>query len=415
MRDRELYRKLLGIESPWTVADVDVRMDAGEVEVSIERGSAAKLRCPECNKTCPGYDSRRRTWRHLDTMQFRTLLTAEVPRVKCANHGVKQIDVPWAGPGSRLTALLEKVVIDWLKEASASAVARLLGMSWDEVDGVMQRAVDRGLARRKPEPLRAIGIDETSFQKRHEYVTVVYNTDRSCVLSVTDGRTRKAIDDFYWSTPIEHLESLESISMDMSKAYISATLDHVPDAEKKIAFDRFHVAKHIGDAVNRVRREEHAELQSLGDEILKGSRYLWLQNPENMKPRQLAKFDVLKVKALKVARAWAIKEAARHLWHYSSRAWAEKAWKKLIGWMDRSRLPAIVAAGKTLRGHLWGIINAVVLGVTNAHLESVNSRIQALKKRACGYRNRDRFRAAIMFHCGGLDLYPVPQNTHTNP
>lgn len=97
--------------------------------------------CPECGETCGRYDTRTRTWRHLDTMQYRTLLTADVPRVKCSEHGVKQVKVPWAEPGSRFTAMFEALVIDWLHEASTSAVARMLGMSWDEVDGVMSRAV----------------------------------------------------------------------------------------------------------------------------------------------------------------------------------------------------------------------------------------------------------------------------------
>lgn len=104
---------------------------------------------PGVRKTCSRYDTKARTWRHLDTMQYRTLLTANVPRVECAEHRVKQVKVPGALPGSRFTAMLEALVIGWLKESSTSAVARLLAMSWDEVDGVMSRAVARGLARRK--------------------------------------------------------------------------------------------------------------------------------------------------------------------------------------------------------------------------------------------------------------------------
>lgn len=405
MRDRELYAKLLGIEAPWKVRDVDVRMDAGEAEVFVEHMNS-KLTCPECGAKCSRYDTRTRTWRHLDTMQFRTLLTADVPRVKCDEHGVKQVNVPWSEPGSRFTAMFEVVVIDWLKEASISAVARLMKMSWDEVDGVMQRAVARGRARRASEPLHVIGIDETSFQKRHEYVTVVYDVERSRVVEVMDGRDQEALESFFWNTPFEHLATLQAVSMDMHAPYIAATRLHVPDAEEKIAFDRFHVAKHLGDAVNLVRREEHADLMQWGDDQLKGSRYLWLVNPENMKPRQRLRFNSLRATTLRVARAWAMKEAARHLWSYVSRGWATKAWTRLLDWMARSRLAPMVKVSKMLRRHLWGIINAVTLRANNAHLEAVNARIQALKKRACGYRNRERFRSAILFHCGRLDLYP---------
>jgi transposase len=413
MRDRELYAKLLGIEVPWVVRDVDVRLQAGEVEVFIEHRAKKKLACPTCGAKCPGYDTNQRSWRHLDTMQFRTILTADVPRVECKEHGVKQIDVPWAEPGSRFTALLEIVVIDWLKEASTSAVARMLRMSWDEVDGVMQRAVKRGLARRESQPLRAIGVDETSFQKRHEYVTIVYDTERARVLEVADGRKQEALENFYWDTPLEHLQTVEVVSMDMWPAYITATREHIPDADTKIAFDRFHVAKHLGDAVNHVRKREHAELTGAGDHTLKGTRYLWLKNPENMKPKQRVEFESLRGTNLRVAKAWAMKETARHLWHYVSRTWASKSWNRLLDWMARSRLAPMVKVGQTLRTHLWGIINAIVLGATNAHLEAVNAKIQALKKRACGFRNRVRFRHAILFHAGGLDLHPRLVHAHS--
>ena len=414
MRDRDLYAKLLGIEAPWSVREVDARLDAGEVEVFISFDGTARVTCPECGAACGRHDTRTRSWRHLDTMQYQTLLTADVPRVRCKEHGVKQVKVPWAEPGSRFTALFEALVIDWLHEGSTSAVARMLGMSWDEVDGVMSRAVARGLRRRKAEPLRSIGLDETSFQKRHEYVTVVYDCERARVVDVLDGRTQQAVEDFFWDTPIEDLETIESVSMDMWAPYVAAVREHVPDAEDKIAFDRFHVAKHIGDGVNKVRVREHAELQELGIDTLKGTRYLWLQNPENMKAGNRLRFEGLRDTALRVARAWAMKETARHLWSYKTRGWARRAWTRLIDWMARSRLEPMVKVSRTLREHLWGILNAIVLRVTNAHLEAVNAKIQKLKKRACGYRNRARFRDAILFHCGRLDLYPQLAATHPN-
>ena len=109
-----------------------------------------------------------------------------------------------------------------------------------------------------------------------------------------------------------------------------------------------------------------------------------------------------------------MKEMARGLWSYQTRGWARRRWEQLLGWMSRSRLAPMVRVGRMIRSHLWGIINAIVHRATNAHLEAVNAKIQALKKRACGYRNRARFRDAILFHCGGLDLYPASLTTHTN-
>ena len=134
-------------------------------------------------------------------MQVRTILTAEVPRVECEEHGVKQMAVPWAEPGSRCTAMFEMLVINWLREANISAVARRLGLTWDQTYGVMQRAVVRGLARRESKPLRAIGIDETAYQKRHDHVTIIDDIDRQCVLEVDDSRSQQVLEDFYWNTP----------------------------------------------------------------------------------------------------------------------------------------------------------------------------------------------------------------------
>lgn len=408
MPDGDLYAKLLGIEHPWWVRDVEPRFQDGEVEIFIAYDERAEVMCPICDVVCSRYGTRtKKPWRHLDTMQYKTLLTAAVPRANCPEHGVKQIKVPWAEPGTRFTAMFEALVIDWLKEASKSGVARMLRLTWDEVDGIMNRAVERGLDRRKAQPLVNIGIDETSFQKRHEYVTVIYDCDRKHVIDVLDDRKRDSVEEFYFATPLEHLKSIESVSMDMWPNFIEATQLHVPDAENKIAFDRFHVAKHIGDAVNKVRVDENAELRAAGDKRLAGTRYLWLQNPENMKPRNRQRFERLRNTSLRVARAWAMKETARGLWSYRTRGWARRGWGRLVGWLSRSRLPSMVKVGRMIRSHLWGIINAVVLGVTNAHLEAVNTKIQALKKRACGYRNRARFRDAILFHCGGLDLYPA--------
>ena len=134
-----------------------------------------------------------------------------------------------------------------------------------------------------------------------------------------------------------------------------------------------------------------------------------------MSEARAKRFEDLRGSNLKVARAWAIKETARELWCYAKRGWALKAWKRWLGWAMRSRLAPIKKAAVTIRDHLWGILNAVVLRATNAASEGLNAKIQWVKKNACGFRNRERFREAIYFHCGGLDLYPAPLGGHTNP
>ena len=415
MHDKELYATILGVTPPWAVRNVDLRAGSEEVEVFIEHDGSEALECPECGQPGPRYDSRKRSWRHLDTCQYRTTLTADVPRVDCSEHGVRQVRTLWAEGGSRFTAMFECLAIDWLREASIAAVARRLRLTWDELDGIQARAVRRGLERRETEPIPVLGVDETSFQKRHEYVTVVNDIRGGRVMYVADGRSREGLEAFYKGLTEEQLEAIEAVAMDMWKPYIHATKACIPDWEEVIAFDRFHVASHLGEAVNDVRKAEHRELCRQGDERLNRTRYLWLMGPKKlagMKPERRKQFGELKRSALKVARAWAIKETARGLWGYVRRGWALRAWKRWLGWAFRSRLEPIRKVARLVRDHLWGILNAVVKGVTNATSESINSKIQWMKKNACGFRNRERFRTAILFHCGRLDLYPRPV-THT--
>jgi transposase len=417
MNDKELYARILGIERPWIVSEVKLDMKAREVVVCVAVDPSTRLLCSTCGKVAPGYDSRRRRWRHLDTCQLRTILEADVPRVECPTDGIQQISVPWSEPHSRFTALFESLVIDWLRVAPIKSVADLLDMSWDEVDTILQRAVKRGLARRKLEVPARIGVDETSFQKRHEYVTIVTALDgEPRVLHVADDRRTESLDSFYSQLSKAQLEGIEVVAMDMHRPYINATRNRLEAADDKIAFDRFHVAKHLNDAVNITRRQENKALLEQGDQTLVGTRYWWLQRA-GLEPiaDSIEGFQDFAKGILKTARAWAIKEAAAMLWSFRHRKTALRAWKRWLAWAMRSRLEPIRRAAMLIKEHLAGIVTAIVTRTTNAAAEGINSRIQWIKKMACGFRNRDRFRNAIYFHLGGLDLHPQLSNvTHTD-
>lgn len=406
MRDRDLYRQILGIEPPWSVQDVELSTEDREVTVRLANAER-QLPCPECGKPCRRHDSRGRRWRHLDTCQFATILVAEVPRVSCQEHGVRQVRVPWAEPGSGFTALFEALVIDWLREASLSAVADLCGLSWKAVDGIRQRAVQRGLQRRAARLPQRLGVDETSFQKRHQYVTVVLDQDTDTVVHVAHGRNRAALDDFFSAFTEAERSAVETVAMDMCEAYLRSVEDHIPGADHKIAFDRFHVAQHLAKAVDQVRRAEHRSLLEAGDSRLKGTRYLWLRGSQALSQDARQALEPLRRSSLRTARAWAIKELAANLWDYRARGWAYRAWMRWYSWAIRSRLEPIKRAARMIKRYLTGILNAVVSGVTNARSEAINARIQNIKRTACGFRNPERFRQAILFHLGDLDLYPA--------
>jgi len=413
MQDTELYAQILGVKRPWRVSGVKLELEGGDVEVLVEHGDEEALSCPECGGPSSRYDKRERRWRHLDTCQYRTILVAQVPRVRCSEHGVKTIRVPWSAPGSSFTALFEALVIDWLRAATTQAVARRLGLSWDQVDGVMQRAVRRGLARRQLEMPRQLGVDETSFQKRHEYVTVVADLERGVVHHVADGRGKAVLEAYYEGFPEAELAELETVAMDMWGPYIAATLAAVPEAETKIAFDKFHVAMHLGRAVDRVRREENRALREQGDETLTGTRHLWLYHPDRLPAERAVHFSELVRKALKTSRAWMLKELAMEMWEARDRQGAREIFDAWYSWAIRSRLEPVKRVARMLKRHLQGVLNAIASGVTNARLEGINTVIQGLKRAARGFRNRDRFRAAIYFHLGALDLYP-DSVTHSN-
>jgi transposase len=142
-----------------------------------------------------------------------------------------------------------------------------------------------------------------------------------------------------------------------------------------------------------------------------------LRNPDNFTAEAWERFGPLRHSSLKTARAWAIKEFAMTLWAYRRRAWALRAWERWYSWAIRSRLEPVKKVARMVKAHLEGILTAVIKGITNARAEGINAKIQWMKYTARGFRNRERFRIAIYFHLGGLDLYPagISGATHTRP
>jgi transposase len=349
-----------------------------------------------------------RVWRHLDTCQYQTLLHAAVPRTSCPEHGVRLVLVPWAEPQSRFTALFERLAIDWLGAASQTAVATRLGLSWDEIHGIMERAVARGLKRRKAERTPYLGVDEKAFRKGHRYATIVSDLERGHVLYVAEERKQASLDGFWATLTSEQLSCVEGIAIDMCEAYEQSIRKHVPEAERKIVYDKFHIAKHLGEAVDRVRRQENKHLRSQGDERLVGTKYDWLRNPDKMTDDQWRDFGDLRRSKLKTARAWALKEQAMVLWDYRYEGPARKHFNWWYRWATHSRLKPIIEKAKMLKSHLPGLLTYFKYGLTNAMSESMNSKIQWVRYAARGFRNFQNFATAIYFHCGKLDMTPSP-------
>jgi transposase len=270
----------------------------------------------------------------------------------------------------------------------------------------MERAGTRGRARKQARVVRQIGVDEKAAAKGHRYLTLVCDLDEGTVEHIAKDRKQERLDGYDAGLTKEQLDGIEAVAMDMWAPSIQATLAKVPDAVAKIVFDRFHVMGPVGKAVDTVRTQAHREVMEWGDETLKGSKYLWLYSRENVPERRREEFAALMRQELKVGRAWAIKEALRRLWHYVYPASGWKFWKRGYFWATHSRLEPIRKAAETVGRHIDHIVPDYQHPVTNAMSEGLNSKIQKIKSMACGFRNTENFKAAIYFHCSGLDLYP---------
>lgn len=409
MDDRALYATILGLTEPWQVDRVELRESEQAVHLWVREAAGARFTCPECGEPAPVYDHVERRWRHLDTCQFATQLHAQVPRVQCATHGVKTIRVPWAERHSHFTLLFERLAIAWLKEATPTAVARRLGLTWEEANGIVERAVRRGLARRPSVAGRHLGIDEHSYLRGHQYVTMVVDLDTQTVLHVADERTEETLAPYFQSlTPAERA-GITAIAMDMWNPYLKTVRTYVPDAAQKIVFDKFHVMRHAAEAMDAVRRREQKELKHRGDRRLTGTKFLWLKNPAHFDRLSVAarqQFRRLKRSTLKAARAWALKEAFRRIWDYRSIPAGRAFFHRWHAWAIRSRLKPVIYFAGIIARRLENILTYLTHRITNAVTEGLNAKIQWIKYSSRGFRNRERFKLAILFHCGGLDLEP---------
>ena len=387
---------------------MELKLAEGEVHVHLEHSPGVDWPCPVCGKACALYDHQpMRRWRHLDTCQYKTVLHAAPPRSQCPDHGVPTVKLPWAEPNSRFTALFEGLAIEWMKVASQKAVGQQLRLSWDEVHAIQDRAVRRGLERRKAEPVERLGVDEKSFTRGHRYFTLVNDLDRGRVLFVAGNRTEESLNGFWKQWPEEHREAVTAVAMDRWDPYVASTRKHLPGADRKMVFDKFHIAQHLSEAVDQVRRREHKQRKASGADRLAGTRYDWLRHPARMEPEDRKQFAALRDSNLKTARAWALKEAMMAFFEYVYERPARKHFRWWHGWAVRSRLEPMIKKARMLRRRFENVVTYLKHRVTNAASESINSKIQWVKYTARGFRNKANFVTAIYFHCGGLDLMPA--------
>lgn len=406
MTDKEFYQKVLGLQEPWRVEEVklDMARKSVELRVGYEGGGVWEV---EGMKVSGVYDhAPERRWRHLDTCQLETILVAKVPRVKLEDGRVVTVPVPWAQKNRRFTLMFEGFAIQMLQCASSvSKACEFLGIDWEAAHRIMERAVERGRTGRSLEGLKYAAMDEKSFLRGQSFVSLLYDLEGCRVLEVTEGRDGQAAD-FLWATlPEETLDGIQAVCMDMSAAFEKSARQEVPKA--RIVHDRFHVSKHLNEAVDIVRRAEAKALAREKDGRLKGTRQLWLYNSENIPESRQPAFEDLKKSDLKVAQAWAMKENFRAFWSCATHAQAKAFFTKWHRWVSKSGLPSMVKVAATLKAHLPSLLTYILHPITNGFAEGINSKIQAIKSSARGFRNFFNYRTRILFFCGSLQLHPL--------
>jgi len=411
---KHFYEKVLGLDENWAVAGVEEDDDNRRMTVKITY-AGDKYRCPECGLAGTIHDMRERTVRHLDTCEYQTWVEVKYPRVECARCGTQAVVPPFAAASSRFTKAFECRILGLCSKKPVQQVANDMGLHWHVVAGIIDRSFKRGRAKQERQAkkskmkVRRLAMDEKSW-RGHDCVTVITDTDRGIVLDVLNGRDAEIVRSWFETQRLFDFSELRSISMDMARPFIKAVCDFFPNADELICFDRFHVARLFTAAVDAVRRRESARIarrmMGMGVNPLIKTRFEWLRNNERTDNRtsRRRRFMPLTASDLDTAKAWRIKERAGMMWHYTHASAAEKAWKRLLWQLSHSRIAELKRLFKTIKTHLKGILNAIMLRANNAAAEARNSCIQRLRYAACGYRNRERFRQEILFQFGGLDL-----------
>lgn len=399
------YSQLLGLVSPWAIADIDLNVEKATLDIHVAEKDAATFPCPECAAACTRYDHAPvRRWRHLDTMQFTTEIVARLPRITCKAHGVKTVAVPWADANTRWTLLFEAFVVEvMLGTSNITRAMALLKIGWDSAQAIRERAVERGMVRRKEESIKYVGIDEKSFLKGHRYASLMTDLEEGRVLDVVQDRTKESADLLIKTALSEsQREGVEAATMDMWQPFMAAWQEA---SDAPIVHDKFHISQYLGEAVDLVRRYEHRTLMKDGDEILKGARYLFLKN--ELEGDEKRRFRALMKDELKVGRAWALKEAFRHFWGFVRESAAHTFFDRWYFRATHSRLDPIIKVAKMLKRHLAGLLAHCLHDITNAVTEGLNSKIQFVKASARGFRTFSHYRIAILFFCGKLDMRPL--------
>jgi transposase len=405
MFTHQFFDLLLNLDSDWQVSKVEADYLVSDIKIVIKFIGKRAL-CPDTFELCSLYDhAPRREWRHLDTMQYKTYISCELPRIKNSQGKVLTIVPPWADKHTRHTHLFEHAIIDLLLATkNQTKTAQLMRCGFNVINRVIHLSTERGLSRRDLSTMdfSRLSLDEKSFKKGHKYVSVLSHPRSGYIIDVEEGRTKNSVEKLFdKSMTKEQQQNVKTISLDMWKAYISTSKSKLVNAE--IVHDRFHLVKYLNTAIDKVRRREVKD-----NEELRNSRYALLKNQENLTEKQRIKFNAIKEANYQVSKAWQVKENFRDL--FQKETSYINGFYLFIKWARNSLAKQITEVSKVVtmfKNHLQGVINALTKKYSNAMAERLNGKIQEIKSIGKGYRTFKNFRSAILFFNGGLNLYPL--------
>lgn len=395
-------RKQLGLKAH-TVTNVEETKEF--MVIDIDRRGDRLLRCGLCRLRCRKVHSvqKRREWRDLSMRKLPLKLRYRPRRVECPRCGVRVEDFPWAEPWARVTTALSNAVAMLARELSWQGTAREYGLNWKSVATIVKRAVQYGLKHRQRPPVHVIGIDEVSRRKGQVYLTVVYDLERRVLLWVGEDRTEEAVRKFFTEEMgRRRCHTLQVVCMDMWAAYANLVREHAPNA--KILFDRFHIVKHLNEAVDAARRELWRQLTSKQRVTFKGTRWLLLKNPWNLNDNQKDRLSTLVRWNSPLVRAWYLKEAFQLFWTYKQPWRAEQHLRKWMNSAMRSKLEPFKKFVRMLRSHLDGVLAWTKTRLSNGAVEGMNNKIKSISHRSFGFRSARNFIAAIYHCCARLPL-----------
>jgi transposase len=407
-------RKLLGVEQ-LLVKNVAFAEDRGLVLDVAPRWR--KPRCGKCGrKGCPGYDTPSRLnaegeyaqmprwWRHLSLGRVCIWLRYTLRRVECPEHGVVTEQVPWANHEVRFTAEFEELTAYLAQQMDKTAVCTLMGINWRTVGTIVARIVKARLDPKRLENLYVIGVDEISFRRHHEYVTVVVDHAKRRVVWTGEGKGADTLKRFFDEFREERSKRITDVTLDMSAAYIAAVRDRAPQAT--LTFDRFHVQKLANEALEEVRRAEVRGAFGEAASFIKKARWALLKNPWNLTRKQGQKLREIQQNNRPLYRAYLLKESLAKVLDYLQPARAATALNDWLRWARRCRLKPFVKLARTIAKHSKGILAYIKTRLTNGLTEGLNNVIRLITRRAFGFHSASALEAMIQLCCGGIVLNP---------